>query len=72
MAFLFDPDDVLTFEKEKGWSPVQDSDPEDMKLPAKDARESGVLRTQKETMDVSNGVKTLFLMQSRINDQIPL
>ena len=53
--FVFDPDAVLTFEKEHGLSAVEDSDLEKMKLPAKEARELGLLRTQKETMDISIG-----------------
>ena len=53
--FVFDPDAVLTFEKEHGLSPIEDSDLEEMKLPAKEARELGLLRTQKETMGISIG-----------------
>lgn len=51
--FVFNPEDVLNFEKEHGLIPIQDSKSDGDKLPPEDARELGQLRAQKERMDIT-------------------
>ena len=53
--FIFDPNDVLTFEKEHGLSPINESESDDGKLTAGDARQFGMLKRQKRKLDASIG-----------------
>ena len=51
--FVFDPDDVLTFEKEHGLTPINESESDDGKLSGDDARQFGMLKRQKLKLDAS-------------------
>ncbi|RLB12768.1 MAG: hypothetical protein DRG82_16685 [Deltaproteobacteria bacterium] len=51
--FVFNPDDVIGFEKEHGITPIPDPELENAKLAAEDARELGFLRKEKAKWDIS-------------------
>jgi len=50
---VFDPEEVISFEKEHGITPAEDPELEGSQLSPQNARELGLLRSQKDTMDVS-------------------
>ena len=51
--FVFDPNAVLTFEKEHGLSPIKESESDDDKFSREDARQFGMLKRQKLKLDAS-------------------
>jgi hypothetical protein len=51
--FVFDPDDVLTFEKEHGLSPIKEPESNGVEFTAEDARQFGMLKRQKHKLNAS-------------------
>lgn len=50
---VFDPNNVLAFEKEHGLSPIKESELDDGKFSTEDARQFGMLKRQKRKLDAS-------------------